>query len=218
MCPQHSLSCCCSLAQVLAAAALRGCSAELWGQVACPGCVLLWNWSGTRTCSPWWEYHGSTTLPKASSKGSSGPSPSAAELLSWLLPAGVPVPLSGLVPTWISIPGLFARALRESVLDVAVLFSSPSLWGAALPKVFGRCKLGNAVGSCPRHPEPPREWERDWRLGLQIHSQLILVNTAANCGLAESGGGAPAALPEPAWSLFLVPGRFHRGAREEILL
>lgn len=102
-----------------------------------------------------------------------------------------------------------------------VWFSSPSVWEVALPEVSGCCKLGNAVGSCSRHPEPSRERERGWGLGLQTRSQLILINRAANCGLAESGEGgrkAPTALPGPAWSLFLVSGRFHRGAREEILL
>lgn len=68
-----------------------------------------------------------------------------------------------------------------------VQFSSPSGWEAALPKVSGCCKLGNAVGSCPRHPEPSRQWERGWSWGLQTRSQLIFVNRAANCGLAESG-------------------------------
>lgn len=87
-----------------------------------------------------------------------------------------------------------------------VWFSSPSVWEVALPKVSGCCKLGNAVGSCSRHPEPSREWERGWRLGLQTRSQLILVNRAANCGLAESGEGGRKALtppPGPAWSIFL---------------
>lgn len=87
-------------------------------------------------------------------------------------------------------PGVFARGLRESVLGLAMLVQlrSCSVWEVALPKVSGCCKLGNAVGSCSRHPEPPREQERGWKWGWQIHSQLILVNRAANCGLAEWGG------------------------------
>uniref|UniRef100_A0A8D2NJH9 Pleckstrin homology domain containing, family J member 1 n=1 Tax=Zonotrichia albicollis TaxID=44394 RepID=A0A8D2NJH9_ZONAL len=48
-------------------------------------------------------------------------------------------------------------------------------------------RLLEAGKCCGQLPQAPREWERGWKWGWQIHSQLIFINRAANCGLAEPG-------------------------------